>query len=77
MEELTENINKVERVPVWLRLVVFVLMTPVLLVLMPILMLIIAVGVEIGVIVMMFEFLFTGSSKVNAEVTFGDKNEKK
>lgn len=77
MEELTENINKVERVPVWLRLTIFICMTPILLIVMPVLMLVIAIGLEVGIVVMMFEFLLTGSSKVDAEVTFGDKNEKK
>ncbi len=77
MEELTKNINNVERVPVWLRLVIFICMTPILLVLMPFFMLVIAIGVEIGIVVMMVEFLFTGKSKTDMEVKFGNENEKK
>jgi len=73
MEEqnMTEKYNKIDIIPLWQRIPVFVIALPLLLVVMPIVMVFIAFGIEVGIVVIMLEFLFTGRSKTNSEVTFG------
>ena len=73
MEEqnMTENCNKIDIIPIWQRIPIFVIALPLLLVIMPIVMVLIAFGLEVGIVVIMLEFLFTGQSKTNSEVTFG------
>lgn len=79
MEEknITEKDSKIEILPLWNRIIIFVIMLPVLLVMMPIIMLFLAFAFEVGIVVIMVEFLITGESKVDTAVTFGTEKENK
>ena len=69
MEEtiITESVEKNEIVPVWGRIVIFVVGLPLMLLFMPIVMLFIAIAFEVGVVVIMVEFLITGESKTSID----------
>ena len=76
-KDMIDEINKIEVPPVWLRIITFIFVLPILLVLCPFIMLVIAFAMEIGVVYMMFEFLITGGSKTDVEISIGNKKENK
>lgn len=76
-KDMADEINKIEVPPIWLRIVTFIFVLPILLVLCPLIMLVIAFAMEVGIVYMMFEFLITGGSKTDFQVTLGNKESKK
>ncbi len=76
-KDMTDEINKIGVPPIWLRIVTFIFVFPILLVLCPFIMLVIAFALEIGIIYIMFEFLITGGSKTDFQVTFGNEKNTK
>lgn len=66
--------DKTEKIPLYMRVPVYIFGTPFMLILTAVASVLISLALICGVFWVMTEFLITGESKVDKEVTFGIEN---